>query len=59
MRVVKAYEKYTVEGAVTGDESKVIEGLLVHPLVGDYEKATKCFNELKEAHKEFLPEFKF
>lgn len=59
MRVVKAYEKYTVEGAVTGDESKVIEGLLVHPLVGDYEKATKCFNELKEAHKEFLPEFNF
>lgn len=59
MRVVKAYEKYTVEGAVTGDESKVIEGLLVHPLVGDYEKATKCFAELKEAHKEYLPEFKF
>ncbi len=59
MRVVKAYEKYTVEGAVTGDESKVIEGLLVHPLVGDYEKATKCFNELKEAHKDFLPEFNF
>ena len=59
MRVVKAYEKYTVEGAVTGDESKVIEGLLVHPLVGDYEKATKCFAELKEAHKDFLPEFKF
>lgn len=59
MRVVKAYEKYTVEGAVTGDESKVIEGLLVHPLVGDYEKATKCFAELKEAHKDYLPEFKF
>lgn len=59
MRVVKAYEKYTVEGAVNGDEQAVINGLLIHPLVGDWEKATKCFEELKQAHKEFLPEFKF
>ncbi|MBQ7595244.1 MAG: 6-phospho-beta-glucosidase [Clostridia bacterium] len=59
MRVVKAYEKYTVEGAVNGDEQAVINGLLVHPLVGDWEKATKCFEELKQAHKEYLPEFKF
>lgn len=59
MRVVKAYEKYTVEGAVNGDEQAVINGLLVHPLVGDWEKATKCFEELKQAHKDFLPEFKF
>ena len=59
MRVVKAYEKYTVEGAVTGNEQAVINGLLIHPLVGDWEKTTKCFEELKQAHKEFLPEFKF
>ena len=59
MRVVKAYEKYTVEGAVTGSEQAVINGLLIHPLVGDWEKTTKCFEELKQAHKEFLPEFKF
>ena len=59
MRIVKAYEKYTVEGAVNGDEQAVINGLLIHPLVGDWEKATKCFEELKQAHKEFLPEFKF
>ena len=59
MRVVKAYEKYTVEGAITGNEQAVINGLLIHPLVGDWEKTTKCFEELKQAHKEFLPEFKF
>ncbi|MDD6275310.1 MAG: 6-phospho-beta-glucosidase [Clostridia bacterium] len=57
MRVVKAYEKFTVEAAVTGSEEAAIKGLLVHPLVGDWEKATKCFNELKEAHKDYLPEF--
>ena len=43
MRVVKAYEKYTVEGAVTGSEQAVINGLLIHPLVVDWEKTTKCF----------------
>ncbi len=57
IRIVKAYEKYTVEAAVTGSETAAINGLLIHPLVGDYDKAVKCFNELKEAHKEFLPEF--
>lgn len=57
VRVVKAYEKYTVEAAVTGNEDAAIKGLLIHPLVGDWEKATKCFAELKEAHKDYLPEF--
>ena len=57
VRVVKAYEKYTVEAAVTGSEDAAIKGLLIHPLVGDWEKATKCFAELKEAHKAYLPEF--
>ena len=57
IRIVKAYEKYTVEAATTGNENAAINGLLIHPLVGDYDKAVKCFNELKEAHKDFLPEF--
>ena len=57
IRIVKAYEKYTVEAATTGNENAAINGLLIHPLVGDYDKAVKCFHELKEAHKEFLPEF--
>ena len=57
MRVVKTYEKYAVKAAITGDDDYAIKGLLVHPLVGDYEKTVKCFNELKEAHKEFLPQY--
>ena len=59
MRVVKAYEKFTVEAAKTGSDAAAIKGLLVHPLVGDWEKATKCYAEMKEAHKEYLPEFEF
>lgn len=59
MRVVKAYEKFTVEAATTGSDEAAIKGLLIHPLVGDWEKATKCYAEMKEAHKEYLPEFEF
>ena len=57
MRVVKAYEKYTVEAATTGSEAVAINALLVHPLVGDWERAHKCFEEMKWAHKAYLPEF--
>lgn len=59
MRVVKAYEKFTVEAATTGSDEAAIKGLLVHPLVGDWEKATRCYAEMKEAHKDYLPEFEF
>lgn len=57
MRVVKTYEKYTVKAAIKGSDEDAIKGLLVHPLVGDWEKAVNCFNELKEAHKEYLPQY--
>lgn len=57
MRVVKTYEKYAVEAAITGSDEAALNGLLVHPLVGDWEKAQKCFEEMKEAHKEYLPQY--
>lgn len=57
MRVVKTYEKYAVEAAITGSDEEALKGLLVHPLVGDWEKAQKCFEEMKEAHKEYLPQY--
>lgn len=57
MQVVKTYEKYAVKAAVKGSDEDAIKGLLVHPLVGDWEKTINCFNELKEAHKEFLPQY--
>ena len=57
MRVVKTYEKYAVEAAITGSDEAALKGLLVHPLVGDWEKAQKCFAEMKEAHKEYLPQY--
>ncbi|MCR5151109.1 MAG: 6-phospho-beta-glucosidase [Clostridiales bacterium] len=57
MTVVKKYENYTVKAGRDGDEEAALNALLIHPLVGDYEAAIGCFNEMKEAHKEFLPQY--
>lgn len=57
MRMVKAYERETVAAAVTGSEDAAMRALLMNPLVGDYNTALACFNELKEAHKAYLPQF--
>lgn len=59
MQTVKAYERHTVEAAIKGDERKALRALMIHPLVGDYCTAYACFRELKEAHKKYLPQFKF
>ncbi|MFD1179076.1 6-phospho-beta-glucosidase [Paenibacillus puldeungensis] len=57
MRMVKAYERETVEAAVTGSEDAAMRALLMNPLVGDYNIAKACFEELKQAHKDHLPQF--
>ena len=57
MRIGKEYEKYAVKAAMSGSDTDALNALLVHPLVGDWEKALNCFNEMKEAHKKYLPQF--
>ncbi|NOU74435.1 6-phospho-beta-glucosidase [Paenibacillus sp. LMG 31458] len=57
MRMVKAYERETVAAAVSGSEDAAMRALLMNPLVGDYDAAYNCFNELKEAHRDYLPQF--
>jgi len=58
MRAVKAYERLTVKAAIEGSRDDAIRALLVNPLISDYEAAIGCFDEMLEAHKEFLPQFK-
>lgn len=59
MRVVKAYEKYTVDTAISGDDNDAYNAMMVHPLIGDFENSKACYEEMKQAHKDFLPEFNF
>lgn len=57
MLMMKAYERHAVNAALTGDEDEAMRALLINPLVFDYKKAYPCFQELKEAHKQYLPQF--
>ena len=57
MRIVKEYEKLTVNAGRTGNDEAALNALMLHPLVGDFENAKACFEEMKEAHKQYLPQF--
>jgi 6-phospho-beta-glucosidase len=57
MRIVKEYEKLTVDAGRTGNDEAALNALMLHPLVGDFENAKACFEEMKQAHKEYLPQF--
>jgi len=57
MRAVKTYERLTVQAAVTGDYTTALRALLSHPLVGDCETSLACYEEMKQAHRNYLPQF--
>ena len=54
---VKAYEKHAVKAAINGDKKEAMRALMSNPLVADLQTASDCFDELLEAHKEYLPQF--
>ena len=57
MQAVKAYERLATEAAIWGDRDAALAALMVHPLVGDFDRAKSCFAELLEAHARYLPNF--
>lgn len=57
IKQVKAYEKHAVKAAIYGDKEEALRALVMNPLVGDLSTAEKCFDELFEAHKQYLPQF--
>ena len=57
-RLMKAYEVHSVRAALTGDKDEALRALLVNPLIWDYNSASKCFEEMLELNKIYLPQFK-
>jgi 6-phospho-beta-glucosidase len=57
MQAVKSYERLTVQAAIHGDRDAALAALMVHPLIGDYDKAAPMLNEMLEVNKEYLPRF--
>ena len=54
---VKAYEKLAMKAGLGGDSDAALAALLTNPLIGDSRKAKAVFDDLLEAHKEYLPRF--
>lgn len=52
---VKSYERLTVKAALTGDDRTALQALMTNPLILDYNDASACYKEMKEAHKNYLP----
>ena|SRR5690554_595512 len=58
MLMMKAYEKHSMNAAINGDRDEAMRALMINPLVSDYKIASAAFDELLEAHKQYLPQFK-
>ncbi|MFC5650457.1 6-phospho-beta-glucosidase [Paenibacillus solisilvae] len=58
LQIVKAYEELTVKAAAEGDYLAGLQALTIHPLVGSAKLAKQLLDEIIEANREYLPQFK-
>lgn len=54
---IKSFEQVAVEAAVTGDYRTALLAMTINPLVPSDTVAKQIFDEMLEAHKEYLPQF--
>jgi 6-phospho-beta-glucosidase len=54
---VAAYERLTVQAAITGDRGVARRALLAHPLIGQLPLAEELLERLLEAGAPHLPQF--
>jgi 6-phospho-beta-glucosidase len=53
----KAYERLTIEAAITGSRSVALKALFTNPLVGDVDRAGPLLDALLDANRAHLPRF--
>jgi 6-phospho-beta-glucosidase len=53
----KAYERLTIEAAITGSRAGALKALVTNPLVGDVDRAVPLLEALLEANRAHLPRF--
>lgn len=58
IQAIKCYERHAVKAAITGDREEAIRAMSMNPLMNDLNTSIACFDEMLEAHKEYLPQFK-
>ena len=52
IRLIKRYERLTVEAVAEGNEKKAVEALMTHPLINSYSLAKKLIADYNEAYGE-------
>ena len=52
IRLIKHYERLTVEAVREGDEDKAVAALMTHPLINSYSLAKKLIHDYNEAYGE-------
>jgi 6-phospho-beta-glucosidase len=57
VQAVKAFERLTIEAAVTGSRRAAVRALVANPLVRGWSVAEPLLAELLEANRRFLPRF--
>lgn len=55
---IKAFERTAAEAAVTGDYNTALVAMTINPLVQSEKMAKVLLDEMLEAHKAYLPQFK-
>jgi len=53
----KAYERLTIEAAITGSRTVALKALITNPLVGDVDRAAALLDALLDANRAMLPRF--
>lgn len=55
---IKSFERMVVEAAVTGDYNTALVAMTINPLIASERMAKVLLDELLEAHKDYLPQFR-
>ncbi len=55
---IKSFERVAAEAAVTGDYNQALVAMTINPLVPSDKIAKEILDEMLEAHKDYLPQFK-
>jgi 6-phospho-beta-glucosidase len=54
MKMVKAYERLTIQAAVEGSYELALQALALHPLVPSYETARAILDDYRVQHAAYL-----
>jgi 6-phospho-beta-glucosidase len=57
VQAVKAYERLTIEAALSGDRERAVQALVANPLVSSYSTARPLFDRVLQDERDFLPGF--